>query len=290
MEYKVVDEDGKKMYFMATQKNTGFSLSGSIEPGPGKGNAKDCREYHWHNLKQGPFKFEQLKMAEVGQKATLEYVIREHEGMPINQKNVFTYWVKDDYWLYLHLSKSLYRPEDALFLESVLSKVGFHQKNHSQKSDVRYSITKDLDIVLSVPQTWTDEYTPAKDGPFPTITLSQGNSKDTKMVSPIPLKKLNGDFRKSEMIRKMIEDSGTKLLPNAVEKKIELKEVRGAVGSGFYCTLTDKNPRLPDGEFRYMNHGGLVAGDLLVMFTIFTNDNNSPVLSEAIQMLESAKQ
>lgn len=287
LEYKFVT--GTKMQFMSTKEKTGFSLSGSLESGPGRGTAKECREYYWQNLKRSPFKFEQVKMGEAGQMATLEYIIGEHQGMPLNQKNVFAYLVKDDYWLYIHLSKTLFQPEDGPFLESMLSKVGFLQKSPSKKWDVRYSVFKDRTITLTVPQTYIDEFTQEKDQPFRTITYTQGNDQKSKvMVSPIPLEK-GSELSKPGMLRKMVEEEGGKLLSNAVEKKLALKELRGKAGAGFHYTLTDKTPQLTPGEYRYMTQGGLIAGDLLLMFTILTNEKGSPVVAESIEMLRSAR-
>ncbi|PKN66405.1 MAG: hypothetical protein CVU57_07025 [Deltaproteobacteria bacterium HGW-Deltaproteobacteria-15] len=289
LEYKFVAENGAKMQFMSTKNKTGFSLSGSLEAGPGKSTAKECREYYWRNLKQSPFKFDQVKMGEAGQTATLEYVIKEHQGVPLNQKNVLAYCVKDDYRLYFHLSKTFYRPEDASFLESMLSKVGFIRKSQSKNLDVRYNASGERSVVLTVPQTWIDEFTQEKGQPFRTITFTQGNDMQSRlMLSPIPLEK-ESELRNPAILRKMIEEEGGSLLSNAVEKKIAMNELLGRAGVGYYYTLTDKTSPLPPGEYRHMTHGGLIVADVLVMFTILTNRKDSPVVAEAIQMLGSAR-
>jgi hypothetical protein len=79
----------------------------------------------------------------------------------------------------------------------------------------------------------------------------------TPMWNPGPEK----DFNSPERIRKILEDGGTRLLADAVEKELKLQELKGRTGLGYYFSLTDKAPSIKAGEFKYMTQGGKDAKD-----------------------------
>ena len=66
----------------------------------------------------------------------------------------------------------------------------------------------------------------------------------------------DGDFNSSERILKILQDGGTKLLPEAVEKELKLQEIKGKTGLGYYFSITDKAPGIKAGEYKYMTQGG----------------------------------
>ena len=49
--------------------------------------------------------------------------------------------------------------------------------------------------------------------------------------------------------------------------------------------LTDRTPSIKAGEYKYMTQGGITLGNPLVMFTIFSNEQDSvdvPIVREII--------
>jgi len=83
------------------------------------------------------------------------------------------------------------------------------------------------------------------------------------------------DFNSSERILKILQDEGPKLLAEAVEKELRFRELKGKTGLGYYFSITDKAPAIKAGEYKYMTQGGIPVGNLLVMFTIFSNEKDS---------------
>ena len=64
------------------------------------------------------------------------------------------------------------------------------------------------------------------------------------------------DFNGSERIKKILEDGGTRLMAEAVEKELKFRELKGKTGLGYYFSITDKAPGIKAGEYKYMTQGG----------------------------------
>jgi len=98
------------------------------------------------------------------------------------------------------------------------------------------------------------------------------------------------DFNSSERIRKILQDGGTELLPEAVEKELSFREIKGKTGIGYYFSITDKAPSIKAGDYRYMTQGGIPVGTLLVMFTILSNEKDSVDIPIAREIIANAIQ
>ena len=64
-------------------------------------------------------------------------------------------------------------------------------------------------------------------------------------------------------------------------------ELQGTAGKGFYFCATDRAPK--PGEYKYLTQGTIRVGELLVTFTILTNDGQAGVVSGAMMMLKTAR-
>ena len=69
---------------------------------------------------------------------------------------------------------------------------------------------------------------------------------------------------------------------------IPVKDIEGASGSGYYYTATDRAAK--PAEFKYKMQGMLRVGDLVVAFTILSNDGAEAAVADALKMLKSAQQ
>jgi hypothetical protein len=80
------------------------------------------------------------------------------------------------------------------------------------------------------------------------------------------------------------------LLPEAEEKELRFREIKGKTGLGYHFSVTDKAPSIKPGEFKYMTQGGIPVGNLLVMFTIFSNEKDSVDVPIAREIIANAIQ
>ena len=142
-------------------------------------------------------------------------------------------------------------------------------------------------FAMSVPAGWTDRVEQPQPGAPATITLGPGKGKPFQvMVTPISPAKAKAPVSTPGDIRTAVQRVADDIKPQAVEKAIPLVELKGAAGSGFYFSVTDKAPK--PGEFKYMTQGILKVGELTVSFTILTNDGQAKVRKDALAMLAGA--
>jgi len=90
----------------------------------------------------------------------------------------------------------------------------------------------------------------------------------------------------SDALRAEVQQAAERIKPQAVEETIEIRRLQGESGVGFHFSVTDRAPQ-PE-EFRYMTQGALQTGDLVLWFTILTNDGQEAVVAEGLAMLQAA--
>jgi hypothetical protein len=83
-----------------------------------------------------------------------------------------------------------------------------------------------------------------------------------------------------------VEQLAEEAKPQATESVIEVKELRGTSGSGYYFSATDRAPG--PGGFKYMTQGQIRVGGLSLLFTILTNDGQANVVSDGLTVIADA--
>jgi hypothetical protein len=72
-----------------------------------------------------------------------------------------------------------------------------------------------------------------------------------------------------------------------VETEIKIEDLKGGETFGSYFSVTDRAPRP---EYKYVTMGHMrVAAEILVGFTILTNDERDVIVSKALDMLKGAR-
>ena len=89
-----------------------------------------------------------------------------------------------------------------------------------------------------------------------------------------------------DSIRQQVERSADEAKSQAAEKTIRVIEFAGSSGPGYYFSATDRAPK--PGEYKFVTQGMLKVSDLVVTFTILTNDGQEQVSRDALSMLKSA--
>ena len=144
-----------------------------------------------------------------------------------------------------------------------------------------FSLPDNSKLELSIPAGWKDElkektisFTPRAGPPFqvaltPIARQRPGTSADTAI-----------------RMRQSVQDAADKVKPTAVESILTAEALTGAPGPGYYFSATDREPK-PD-EFKYLTRGMLLVGDVVLAFSILTNDGQEKAKDEALAMLKSA--
>lgn len=150
----------------------------------------------------------------------------------------------------------------------------------------RYELPNLDTLELTLPPAWVDnvdvppggapltvQLTPADGAPFAVhLTPQAPDPTSDQVMDPVAL---------YAAVRELAE----RIRPQATEENIEIERLRGTRGTGYFFSVTDRAP-LPE-KFRYMTQGALQAGEIIVWFTILTNDGQETEVARALSMLQS---
>jgi len=139
-------------------------------------------------------------------------------------------------------------------------------------------------IRFAAPDSWSGRLERSSDSPFPTIHFSPVTGTPFEvMLTPMWFPK-GKSLPGLDAVRGMVEATAREAEPNAVEKQIRVKELRSKDVQGYYFTATDRAPK--PGEFKYMDQGIVLTGNMMMTFTILTNDGQSGVTRSALTMIK----
>lgn len=143
-------------------------------------------------------------------------------------------------------------------------------------------------LVLSVPSSWSQQIGQPPEEIAPTIRFSSLDNPNFHVVftafwSP----KDDGSFNSPANIRSIVEDTLEDLRPRLDQKKITIKELRGGARTGYFISAPVKTTGPSD--FKFLTQGAIAVEDLLVTFTVLTNERPSPIINQALDMLRSVR-
>ena len=126
-----VKPDGRR-YLMASHPKTGLNVSVTLEKVSGRASAKGCLE-QLQRTRKGPFvtRGQDIKFDADGEIPTLEYTLREVQGIRLEQKNMYACIAQDNVYADIHLSKVQYTTADAPLFQSILKTIRL-QPGHSE--------------------------------------------------------------------------------------------------------------------------------------------------------------
>ena len=87
-------------------------------------------------------------------------------------------------------------------------------------------------------------------------------------------------------LRSTVEATAAGPLQASVEKKVDIRALKGAQSSGYYFSLSDQAP--PGNGYRYLTQGSALVGDVMVMYTFLHRDGPSPDKDHLLEMVASA--
>lgn len=156
-----------------------------------------------------------------------------------------------------------------------------------------FALPDNSKLELSIPAGWKDEVkTPqaqkaSKGSPPPTVALTPREGAPFQVhVTPVTRQRQGASADTAIKMRHSVQQGADKIKPTAMEYYLPVEELTGAPGPAYYFSATDREPK--PGEFKYLTQGMLLVGDLVVAFSILTNDAQEKVRDQALAMLKSA--
>lgn len=120
--------DGSSGYFFLTDNTSHLNVSFYIEPVGSCKNSKACRDMVW---KMGNPSWENPKnfvSSQIGDVSYFEFLIPSFRDQPVQQQNMYAEFVVEGFWIDLHISKILYKPEDHKLFEQLVKAIKFEPK------------------------------------------------------------------------------------------------------------------------------------------------------------------
>src|SRR5215831_1873781 len=159
---------------------------------------------------------------------------------------------------------------------------------YAHAADHSYTLADGTALVLPLPAGWRDkERRPDALAPV-TISLSPESGAPFQMLITVAVALQSKEpAAVLDATRQTVAATAEKLKSQAVEKQIDLREIKGVAFRGWYFRLTDRAPGA--GEFKYLTQGIVAAGDASAAFTLLTNDGQRAQEDAALAMLKAAR-
>jgi hypothetical protein len=156
-----------------------------------------------------------------------------------------------------------------------------------------FALPDNSKLELAIPAGWKDDLKAnqapkgSKGPAATTIALTPRDGAPFEvLVTPVARQKPGGSADTVIQMRHNVQQAADKVKKSAVEHYLAVDALTGAPGPGYYFSATDAEPK--PGEFKYLSRGMLLVGDVVVSFTILTNDGQEKAKEQALAMLKSA--
>ena len=120
--------DDASGYFLLSNGGTLFNASLWIEPVDKCKTSKECRDMVLKAGNPAWGKYQDLVLAEIGDVSYFEFYRPTVQDQPMRMFDMYAEFVKDGYWVDLHISKVLYDKSDHILFEDLVKSVEFIQK------------------------------------------------------------------------------------------------------------------------------------------------------------------
>jgi hypothetical protein len=129
---KKMRSDGRGAYFYLIDEKQNIDLSMFIEPVKDCADSKACRDMIWKLGNPEWINPQNVVQSTIGDVSVLELMLPKYQGRDIRQHNVYAEFVVDGFWVDMHLSKALYKPEEHQLFERIIKSVKFEPKRRTE--------------------------------------------------------------------------------------------------------------------------------------------------------------
>jgi hypothetical protein len=142
-------------------------------------------------------------------------------------------------------------------------------------------------LEMQIPLKWGESLRRPPENLPPTIEFRLKTGAPFRvLITPMWAASKNISLPEGEDLRKSVRKSADQIAPNVVEKEISLVELKGPFVHGYYFSATDRAPE--PGGYKFLTQGHARVGDLIVIFTILTNEGQESIISHGIEIIRSS--
>jgi len=145
-------------------------------------------------------------------------------------------------------------------------------------------------LEMVVPSDWYDDPRAASGAALPRVRFFDRLGPRPPFEMTVTIAWSTGkeaSFKDPARLRAFVAQTADDVAGGTIEKRLPLREIAGENGVGYYFRATIQSP--VGGAWPNLTQGAFVAGDLLLAFSILTQDPKSPAIEQAIAMLRTAR-
>ena len=285
-------EDGRSGY-LSLSGRSGLIVSVFIEPVKNCNDASACRDMVWKLGNPAWEKPQDVKMSTIGQASCVEFLVPFFQGKRVDQQNLYAEFVKDGYWVDLHLSYAGYTPDRRVILDSFVRSVRFAPKQQGVSparatplAGPGFPIPGHGRLVLKTSPAWrVQSRTTAQPASTTLVIAPPSGDSFSLQITAVWLDQGKGAISLADL-RKRAMEMAQEPLAQAVEKTVTLREIQGPDTKGFAYSLTDR--AAPVGEYKYITQSLTMTGELMVMTTFLNHTMPNTDLDATLAALASA--
>lgn len=152
LEVKSVGTKADGAYFLLYPTKDELNVSLWIEPAAKCRTSIECRDFVLSSGNPRWGAYEKLKKASFGKFDYFEFYRPTVQEMPVQMQDMYAQYVDAGYWLEVHISKVLFKPEDKVRFEKLLNSMNFVPKG------AKSAVPEDVAVIASVGQSWLSKW------------------------------------------------------------------------------------------------------------------------------------
>jgi len=143
-------------------------------------------------------------------------------------------------------------------------------------------------LVFQVPEAWkVSAMRPAGDLP-PTIRFDPVSGEGFSVqITPIWKGPEASEIPDASKMKKMVEKARDTVVAEASTRDIPVRELSAGPVSGYYFSATDKKSKGKPGDWKFMTQGSARFEDLILAFTVLSNDPQQPEADATFAMFRT---
>lgn len=175
-----------------------------------------------------------------------------------------------------------------IFVVNVALAMTSSEDSNGEKAISIYNNPDHGSLRFDVPNTWNREFRQSQKKETETLIFTPKSGNSFKlMIDPLVKEGHTINFKNQEIAKRQVEQLGNQMLPHAIEKQLDIGEVKGNYSTGYYFSLTDRAPK--SGEWECLTQGRIGVGVYLLHFTIFTHSFEAIEINESLEALGTAQ-
>jgi hypothetical protein len=144
-------------------------------------------------------------------------------------------------------------------------------------------------LQLNAPKSWPVAMRAVPNRTVATIAFGPAEGATYQvLITPLAPATKNHPPLGAGAVKQMVEHAADDAQSQSIEKSLTVKELRSGAHIGYYFSATDRAPK-PD-EYKYLTQGMFGLGEMVITFTILTNDGYENVVPAALTMIKKAVQ